>query len=119
MFEEIKQKEFHDPEWLSREEQKLRAHIRQNPIGSESAGPKMPLPLAIAAALIVAGAILMASRKAPPENTPVTTPTYFVSETPVVSESPTPLPSTTPTPTPTPIPTTYSSETPVPSTLYP
>lgn len=127
MFEKLKNRDIHDPEWLKRQEDALRAHIR-TPQPSHLL-PKLPIIGVVVAIVIVGAVLLFANKKAqapsptptphpstssgPPAPTP--TKTNIITLTPTPTPTPTLSPTATPTNidhTPTPTPTNTRIDTP-------
>lgn len=130
--EKLRKTDLHDPEWLSREEQKLRAHIKNSPLppsrrGGSNVPPVLPpLPLAVIIAALAACAILAGVYFSRPTNTSLSPepspsmqlktpePTPFGTVTPTPEESVAPSPSETPLPSSSPSPDATSHSTPTP-----
>ncbi len=122
---EVQKTDLHDPVWLKRQEDKLRAHIKASP--RPPASPSPLFSIGVVAIMVIAAILLLMHRRASPSISPTPIQLETPSETPSASPrpsitldpSPTPtvIPSLTPTPTPTqtPTPTPTPNRTPLPT----
>ena len=107
--EDTRKADFHDPAWLKRQEDQLRAHMKASPLPATSS--HLMSKILIVAVLVIGAFVLVANKYTPPG----VYPTPSQTETPSITQSPTPTadPSATPAPTGEPSPIVTLTPTPV------